>query len=291
MKSVRINEEGNRYGKWTVVRRSDVVIKGRTDAAWDCICDCGTVRAVSGGILRRGLSKSCGCGRFTDKIGNRYNKLTVLKRDPQNNKNYICECDCGNIISIKSGLLQPNKRGVGSCGCLESRLKVSIGDRFGKLVVIRKVENSTNLYECLCDCGNTKEIKGYSLIRGRICCSQGCSFKIADGEASFNMVFGVMKKSARVRGYSWELNKEQVKDITQKSCYYCGAAPSRSADRQHRMNGDYVYNGLDRVNNEVGYEIGNVVPCCWTCNRAKATMTIEQFRGWITSAYSNFCAR
>lgn len=53
------------------------------------------------------------------------------------------------------------------------------------------------------------------------------------------------------------------------------------------MNGPYVYNGLDRVNNLLGYELTNVVPCCNICNRAKKDMTYEQFKLWIKDLKEN----
>lgn len=48
---------GQRFGRWLVVAFN------RSAAAplWDCRCDCGTVRVVSGDSLRRGRSQSCGC--------------------------------------------------------------------------------------------------------------------------------------------------------------------------------------------------------------------------------------
>ena len=35
--------------------------------------------------------------------------------------------------------------------------------------------------------------------------------------------------------------------------------------------------GLDRVDNEKGYSIDNVVTCCEQCNVAKSTQTYEDF--------------
>lgn len=54
------------------------------------------------------------------------------------------------------------------------------GKKFGKLTVIRRVENSENgaaKWECLCDCGNTKIVTGHNL-RGSVTQSCGCLIKI-----------------------------------------------------------------------------------------------------------------
>jgi hypothetical protein len=58
--SRQIDIAGQRFGRWTVLHRSDEYRDGGK-AAWLCRCDCGHERVVNGASLRRGLSKSCGC--------------------------------------------------------------------------------------------------------------------------------------------------------------------------------------------------------------------------------------
>jgi len=54
-------EAGSVFGRWLVVGPS----ADRSNGAvlWNCICECGTSRPVSGLRLRRGDSRSCGCLR------------------------------------------------------------------------------------------------------------------------------------------------------------------------------------------------------------------------------------
>lgn len=49
---------GKKFDRWTVKSFSHKVGKM---FHWLCICECGTERAVFGGDLKRGASKSCGC--------------------------------------------------------------------------------------------------------------------------------------------------------------------------------------------------------------------------------------
>lgn len=60
------NEINNVYGKLTVLRRGKNVrnIKFR-GAFWECLCECGNIVHVSGGNLRSGATKSCGCNHYT----------------------------------------------------------------------------------------------------------------------------------------------------------------------------------------------------------------------------------
>lgn len=57
------NEVGNRYGKLLVI--SVAPSQGAPNhrrARWNCQCDCGSMTMVRGSSLRKGTSKSCGCG-------------------------------------------------------------------------------------------------------------------------------------------------------------------------------------------------------------------------------------
>lgn len=51
---------GQAFGRWTVVSRAEKSPTCRA-SRWNCKCSCGTSRAVFGGGLKSGESKSCGC--------------------------------------------------------------------------------------------------------------------------------------------------------------------------------------------------------------------------------------
>ena len=57
------DEIGNRYGRLIVTKRNGYYTspKGNPQATWDCQCDCGAIATVTGGKLRFGHTKSCGC--------------------------------------------------------------------------------------------------------------------------------------------------------------------------------------------------------------------------------------
>lgn len=57
--NVLIDMTGQRFGKLTVVSRAENNKHGQ--AMWNCLCDCGNFTISSGGNLRGGRSKSCGC--------------------------------------------------------------------------------------------------------------------------------------------------------------------------------------------------------------------------------------
>lgn len=81
------------------------------------------------------------------------------------------------------------------------------------------------------------------------------------------------------------------------NCDYCGADPNNVANaaisdkkssQYARKNGNFKYNGLDRVDSMKPHTLENVVPCCFPCNIAKHDMTFDEFRGWIIRVVKHF---
>lgn len=163
------------------------------------------------------------------------------------------------------------------------------GMRFGKLTVIRR--NYPNgkgwkvMWLCQCDCGE-KTIVSRNNVKNGHTQSCGCLKTLPSGVANMNSIMASYKYEAKKRGYNWNLTKEQFKEITQKDCHYCGGKPSQSClSKNPQCNGDYFYNGIDRIDNTKGYTIDNVVPCCGICNMAKGKLTQKDFINWIKKVY------
>jgi hypothetical protein len=64
-------------------------------------------------------------------------------------------------------------------------------------------------------------------------------------------------------GIVFNLTFDQFMEHWQKPCSYCGEVIPTI--------------GLDRVDNDRGYEPSNVVPCCEHCNALKGTTTLAEF--------------
>lgn len=192
------------------------------------------------------------------------------------------------------------------------------GHHYGMLTVIEKSARSQcrknrkygrareALWICLCACGRQVELDGTRLRAGLVK-SCGCQrdkwrrFGLADktrkpaGEHGFNRLYRHYAGEALRRGLNWELSHEQFREITSQSCEYCGIAPSSLSQplNKKRMSEDgvrhatYIYNGVDRVDNEDGYLVKNCVPCCSTCNFAKREMSKSDFLLWIKRIYSH----
>lgn len=104
--------------------------------------------------------------------------------------------------------------------------------------------------------------------------------KLEYGLSSMRSLLCSYKRNAKRRGFTYNLTEEQFKEITQQDCYYCGIEPKQITDYNKR-NGQYVYNGIDRIDNTKGYVIDNVVPCCGMCNRIKGKLSSVEFLDWL----------
>jgi hypothetical protein len=73
---VFIDLTGKRFGRWTVIRKTDSIGNGKKPCVyWLCKCDCGVMREVTGSSLRSGVSLSCGCLQL-DYIKSNHNRRT-----------------------------------------------------------------------------------------------------------------------------------------------------------------------------------------------------------------------
>lgn len=167
-----------------------------------------------------------------------------------------------------------------------------LGMRFGKWTVTSAAprKEGASYYHArwivLCDCGNINTVIGATLRNGTsIQCRKcaGLENRIPDNGASFNSLYSNYKAAANRRGYSFDLTKEEFKFLTKSNCRYCGCPPGQSISVTSVSK--YVYNGVDRTKNILGYTLSNCVPCCFVCNQAKHKMSTEEFLSWIERVY------
>lgn len=83
-----MNLEGQRFGKLVVIKKGETrVTKGGCKTrTWICRCDCGRELIIPTGHLRSGNTKSCGCLRGIDITGQKFGKLTAIKRTKKGTK-------------------------------------------------------------------------------------------------------------------------------------------------------------------------------------------------------------
>ena len=106
------------------------------------------------------------------------------------------------------------------------------------------------------------------------------------GEAARNTKYYYTKYSAQKRGLTFSLTLDEFTSLSTQPCTYCNAAPK--AKKIHKdYNGAFVHNGIDRVDNTVGYTYVNCVTCCIDYNYAKNDRTVAEFKKWILRIVNN----
>ena len=133
-----------------------------------------------------------------------------------------------------------------------------------------------------CRCG-TVRVLTYGELRCGRSPSCGCKSKQRSIETIWNDLFEKHKR----RGREFHLTLPQFKVIVQKNCAYCGKEPSNTHRVKYKVDGAYKripdasmelrYSGLDRVDTSRDYVAGNVVPCCFGCNKMKSVLSVDEF--------------
>ena len=164
------------------------------------------------------IYKPLGDKPYEDLSGEKFGRLTAVEAVGRNKKGmvlWLCECECSNkVITISYSLKNLDCK---SCGCIVDencrRFDDLTGRTFGRLKVIKRVENKGNkiYYECLCSCGNTVIVRGSHLKQGLI---QSCkclnkervhqkSFKDLTGKRIGRLLItGIAEESSAENGHN-----------------------------------------------------------------------------------------
>ena len=191
----------------------------------------------------------------------------------------------------------------------ESKLKLSnsmkgkghkpipIGSRFGMLTIISGPHRSGkyNHYKvtCRCDCGVVREIEQTNL-RQNHTKSCGCLWRntvsghnrLESGESSFRTLYRNYRERAKSKGLEFSLSPIEFKHIVVQDCHYCGQEAQQRINSKYA--GHFIYNGIDRKDNDKGYTIENSVACCKSCNTMKRNMSYDEFIQYFLKLYHHW---
>lgn len=177
-----------------------------------------------------------------------------------------------------------------------------------------KNKHGKRLVKCQCVCGKIKIVSAPDIRLGRVKCC-GCiksspwneNRRIAsEAVRAANQLYANYRGSAKRKNHEFSLSKQQLIDLTQKDCFYCGSPPStpvrvaslashkklgRADESKWFVKTEYVYNGIDRRDNALGYTPDNCIPCCRICNRSKMDLSLKEFFEWIIRVRENLQQR
>ena len=216
----------------------------------------------------------------SDLSKNKFTKLTAIKFIGRVKNNYSvweCQCDCGQKVDVPAHRLTSGR--TKSCGCWrrEYNSKVSTDHQWAE--ILQKIDSKRKPGKCfyLIKCKICKEIsqKPSTTLIDKKYKSCGCVNKREPGFASANDIFYGYKCGAKKRKLEFNITFEEFFLLSQKECYYCGQEPKSIS--KISTNGEFIYNGIDRMDNTKGYVKDNIKPCCGICNQMKMDMSLEIF--------------
>jgi 5-methylcytosine-specific restriction endonuclease McrA len=177
----------------------------------------------------------------------------------------------------------------------ESTNRKHIGARYGRMTIQsvshRDPKNTHHYFvACLCDCGTKKTVRLSGLQQGSVvscgcfnrervkACNAGNTYaRLAPGISALHKLFKNYAGEAADRGYSFELSLSEFATLTSGKCFYCDLPPTRVATIKNG-HGSYPFNGVDRLDNALGYTLDNCVSACRECNVAKHAVSKEMVR-------------
>lgn len=169
---------GTKFNQLTAVKR--IGSGSGHGSVWLWKCECGTEKEIPLSDVKKGTTKSCGCGRAKDLTNKRYGSLTAVRRSKSSAQrvHWLFRCDCG---QEKLLLAENVTRGLAkSCGChrkealKKPRANTIASLRFGRLLAVQRLDAYKWLFKC--DCGNDYIGRKSPVVKGDVV-SCGCKWK------------------------------------------------------------------------------------------------------------------
>ena len=177
-----------------------------------------------------------------------------------------------------------------------------VGQVFGRLSILaysHTVPKTGTYWLAKCSCYNFT-CRSSKAIKAPVVASCGC-YRIetlvnrnktrvytCKPDARYNRILSCYKFGAKKRKIKFRLTLEDIKNLIDKSCFYCGVPPANTFTYKSKFRQtSFQYNGIDRIDSGGAYETTNCVPCCGDCNTAKNDLTQSQFIALCKRVASN----
>lgn len=172
-------------------------------------------------------------------------------------------------------------------------MHLSIGDKVLSWEVIEFGEWSGKIPYIIMkhSCGNTRKFQESEIRNKKFkkCkkCEARVSYRKNANDIVYRNLYRQYKHSAKKRNILFDISYEYFVDLIQKECKYCGRRPfikreiTKAKQSVWHEGENVLVNGVDRINNNKGYEKNNCAPCCKVCNMAKSTMSVKEWKKMI----------
>ena len=174
-------------------------------------------------------------------------------------------------------------------------MKYSIGTKIGELTII-SYDPAKCYYGFRCSCdkqfiGTTQSInqklaqeKEFGTAACKSCLGKIKRSLLTDEEL-YRPIYKEYIRGAHKRDQrEFKLTYSHCLKLFKNNCHYCNSKPSNVIKIGQRV---ITYQGIDRMEQNIGYLETNVVPCCKNCNYAKNILNYNEFIDLITRIYNN----
>lgn len=105
--------------------------------------------------------------------------------------------------------------------------------------------------------------------------------KLAEYKKSPHVRYTVYQRGAASRDLDFDLSEDDFVTMTGLPCTYCG-------EYSDAYNG-IQFNGIDRVDSNLGYSMNNCAPCCAICNRMKLDLDVSDWISKMKQIINHYC--
>jgi dCMP deaminase len=235
--------------------------------------------------------------------GQKFGKLTVLDyagtssihKKPRSL--WQCLCDCGKqVFVIGTNLKKGNSN---SCGCVflnskKYNFKDLVGQKFGQLEVIKRLEEKTKtrgvLWGCKCACGAMVNLPSNSLTSGNtLTCGDRSKHDLVTKHGDLpDAHVNQIKQNAIKRNLTFNVSPSYLWELFLKQNRTCALSGveiffSESFSPSKRSKGTA---SLDRIDSKQGYVEGNVRWVHKDVNRIRWELDDETFLSWCRSCFN-----
>lgn len=223
--------------------------------------------------------------KSTCKLGDQFGDWSVIDEITftKGGHTYVkAQCKCGKIEDkCLSDLRNGRSKSCRSCAAQSRSRQIKIGDKYKHWTVINGpqiTEHQCVVWECQCDCGNTRWIQGNELTNPNKCfqCAKCAAKERGAIQAERNGKVGELtltrytklQRSAETRNIIFNLSMEYLWNLFEYQNHTCA------------ITGDYIPSiieaSLDRIDSNGNYEEGNVQWVTYQANVSKHTMSMNE---------------
>jgi hypothetical protein len=216
-----------------------------------------------------------------DLTGKRFGKWMVLElrpRDPMKvsrSARWLCCCECGTQSEVTSASLLAGK----STQCQKCKRLDLVGRVFGNFTVLGLSyvdSHGKTIWECRCLCGKLSNVSGGNLMKGASRQCTDCGYRSIYGGIPSDY-WCQIQKGAEYRIIEFKITPEYAWSLFEQQGRRCSLSGMLLNFEDRQKNKSLRTASIDRIDNFIGYVVGNIHWVHKHVNVMKLNHSVEYF--------------